>query len=350
VAIVVSTVLVALFDLQSFGVAVVGEVLAGSPRPSLPDLEAVDPAALVGAALGVTVVSYIDNVLTARSFAVRAGIGSIHTRSSWHSARPISQPDPVSSSGSRTAAGSRTQLHSLVALAVVLLTLLALRPVLCRLSSGCVGSHFGILRLLLIDVAELLTLLADVVEPRIDQCLDGDPRVRRPPVLTSGAIHRARPFRVVARMIRMPGTPNSPETVSYLRTLPEAECFELLAVANVGRVGFQSPSGVQIIPLSYRLGVSPQLFMKTAPGSAVAQLAEMDASVAFEVDYHADDFRTAWSVLMNGTISRLDAAATAAYEELRRPPVPWAGSAGSLPVRFVPRTVSGRGLHRTRPD
>jgi uncharacterized protein len=151
-------------------------------------------------------------------------------------------------------------------------------------------------------------------------------------------------------MIHMPGTPNSPETVSYLRTLPESECFELLAVANVGRVGFQSPSGVQIIPLNYRLGADHQLFMKTAPGSPVAQLAEVDAPVAFEVDYHADDFQIAWSVLMNGTISRLDAAATAAYEELRRPPVPWAGSASSLPVRFVPQTVSGRGLHRTRPD
>ena len=55
----------------------------------------------------------------------------------------------------------------------------------------------------------------------------------------------------------MPGPPDSPETVSHLRTLPESECFELLAVANVGRVGFQSPSGVQIIPLSYRLGTGP---------------------------------------------------------------------------------------------
>ena len=107
---------------------------------------------------------------------------------------------------------------------------------------------------------------------------------------------------------------------------------------------------MQIIPLNYRLGADHQLFMKTAPGSAVAQLAEVDAPIAFEVDYHADDFQIAWSVLMNGTISLLDAAATAAYEELRRPPVPWAGSASSLPVRFVPRTVSGRGLHRTRPD
>jgi uncharacterized protein len=148
----------------------------------------------------------------------------------------------------------------------------------------------------------------------------------------------------------MPGKADSPGTVSYIRALPENECFELLAVAIVGRVGFVSPAGLQIIPMNYRLGPDHQLFMKTAPCSALAQLAEVDASVAFEVDYHADDSQIAWSVLMNGAISRLDAAATAAYEELRRPPVPWARSASSLPVPFVPRTVSGRGLHRTRPD
>jgi nitroimidazol reductase NimA-like FMN-containing flavoprotein (pyridoxamine 5'-phosphate oxidase superfamily) len=148
----------------------------------------------------------------------------------------------------------------------------------------------------------------------------------------------------------MPGKPDSPDTASYIRTLPEAECFELLAVANVGRVGFVSPTGLQIIPMNYRLGVDHQLFMKTAPGSALAQPAEIDAEVVFEVDYHADDFRIAWSVLMNGTISRLDAAATAAYKDLRRPLVPWPGPASSLPVRFLPRTVSGRGLHRTRHD
>jgi uncharacterized protein len=149
--------------------------------------------------------------------------------------------------------------------------------------------------------------------------------------------------------MQMPAA-DSPEKVSYIRTLPEAECFELLAVAVVGRVGFVSPAGLQIIPMNYRLGAGHQLFMKTAPHSALSRLAEIDASVAFEVDYHADDFQIAWSVLMNGSISRLDAAATAAYEQLRRPPVPWAGSGSFLAVRFLPRTVSGRSLHRTRPD
>jgi nitroimidazol reductase NimA-like FMN-containing flavoprotein (pyridoxamine 5'-phosphate oxidase superfamily) len=152
------------------------------------------------------------------------------------------------------------------------------------------------------------------------------------------------------RRIKMPGKPDAPDTASYITTLPEAKCFELLAVAIVGRVGFVSPTGLQIIPMNYRLGADHQLFMKTAPGSALAQLAEIDAEVVFEVDYHADDFRIAWSVLMNGTLGRLDAAATAAYNDLQRPPVPWPGPASSLPVRFVPRTVSGRGLHRTRQD
>lgn len=40
------------------------------------------------------------------------------------------------------------------------------------------------------------------------------------------------------RRIHMPGEPDSPDTVSFIRTLPEAESFELLDAAIVGRVGF----------------------------------------------------------------------------------------------------------------
>ena len=78
----------------------------------------------------------------------------------------------------------------------------------------------------------------------------------------------------------MPGTADSPGTVSYIRTMPENECFELLAVAIVGRVGFVSPAGLQIIPMNYRLGSDHQLFMKTAPGSALACVHGIPESVA----------------------------------------------------------------------
>lgn len=148
----------------------------------------------------------------------------------------------------------------------------------------------------------------------------------------------------------MTDTPRKPPTDSYVRTLPETECFELLAVATVGRIGFVSPTGLQIFPVDYRIGAGHRLFFKTAPRGALAQLAEMDAQVAFEVDYHAADFRIAWSVLMNGTVNLLDAAATEAYADLRLPPIPWPGPASSLLVYFAPRTVSGRSLLRTTPD
>ena len=144
----------------------------------------------------------------------------------------------------------------------------------------------------------------------------------------------------------MPNGPDGPPAPSYLRTLPESECYELLAVATVGRIGFLSPIGVQILPVDYRLGAHHRLFMKTSPDGTVAQLAQIDAPVAFEVDYHASDFGTAWSVLMNGTLSLLDSAASAAYAQLRRPPVPWPGVASTLPIQFIPQTISGRGLHR----
>ena len=102
----------------------------------------------------------------------------------------------------------------------------------------------------------------------------------------------------------MTDSPQKPPTDSYSTTLREVECFELLAVEVVGRIGFVSSAGIQILPVNYRLGAGHRLFFKTAPRGALAQLAETEAQVAFEVDYHAADFQIAWSVLMNGTIQQ----------------------------------------------
>jgi len=144
----------------------------------------------------------------------------------------------------------------------------------------------------------------------------------------------------------VPHVPDEPPPPSYMRTLPASECYELLAVATVGRIGFVSAAGVQILPVGFRLGDGHRLFMRTSPQGTLARLAGTDASVGFEVDYHAGDFGVAWSVLMNGTLSHLDAAATEAYAKLRLKPVPWPGLASSVIIQFVPETISGRGLLR----
>ena len=144
----------------------------------------------------------------------------------------------------------------------------------------------------------------------------------------------------------MPNTLDGAPVSSSLKTLPESECYELLAVAIVGRIGFVSPAGVQILPVNFRLGPGHRLFMKTSPHGTVAQLAQIDTPVAFEVDYHANNFGIAWSVLMNGTLCLLDPEASAAYAELRLPPVPWPCLASTVTIQFVPKTITGRGLHR----
>jgi sulfate permease, SulP family len=88
----------------------VGEIPAGLPRPSLPDFGTIDLAALIGAALGITVVGYTDNVLTTQSFATRAG-NRIDSQQEFlalgaaNLSAGVLHGFPVSSSGSRTAVG-----------------------------------------------------------------------------------------------------------------------------------------------------------------------------------------------------------------------------------------------------
>jgi nitroimidazol reductase NimA-like FMN-containing flavoprotein (pyridoxamine 5'-phosphate oxidase superfamily) len=131
--------------------------------------------------------------------------------------------------------------------------------------------------------------------------------------------------------------------------LTAAQCLERLAAATVGRVGYVSPRGLQIIPVSYRLAGST-LMLATTPGSFLAQLGESDGAVAFEVDYHGPNFDVAWSVLMHGTVHLLDEAGRQRLAELRRPLLSWLGESATLHLEFVPQDFSGRVLqhHQTR--
>ena len=53
------------------GVATVGSVPRGLPPVSIPDFSSIDLSTLLPAALGVTIVAYSDNIVTARAFAAR---------------------------------------------------------------------------------------------------------------------------------------------------------------------------------------------------------------------------------------------------------------------------------------
>ncbi|MFC8450669.1 SulP family inorganic anion transporter [Kitasatospora sp. NPDC057223] len=165
-AVVAGTAVVAMFGLQDHGIAVIGEIPAGLPSPSLPDLGEV--RRLLLPALGVLLVGYTDVILTARAFESRhegerldanqellalgganLGAGFLHGF-------------PVSSSASRTAlaqsAGGRTQAYALTAGVAVLAVLLFLSPLLKYTPSAVLGALVVFAAIRMIDVAGLRRL------------------------------------------------------------------------------------------------------------------------------------------------------------------------------------------------
>jgi SulP family sulfate permease len=164
VAMLLGAATVTLFGLDRFGVAVIGPIPPGLPTPSLPDLRTLDVATLLPAALGIAVVAYSDNVVTAHAFAARRreeidngqeflalGVANLSAG--------LLHGFPVSSSGSRTvigdSTGSRTQLYSLVALGTVLVTVFFLGPVLSRFPTAALGAVVVYAAIRLVDVGEL---------------------------------------------------------------------------------------------------------------------------------------------------------------------------------------------------
>lgn len=159
-----AAIVVAVLDLTAQGVGVVGAVPAGVPQPRLPDPTGLDLWALLPAAIGVSVVAYTDNVLTARAFAQRRR-ETIDSRQEFlalggaNLASGLVQGFPISSSGSRTALadamGARTQLHSLVSVVLVLVILLWLGPLVGTFPTAALAAVVIFAAVRLIDVAEL---------------------------------------------------------------------------------------------------------------------------------------------------------------------------------------------------
>jgi MFS superfamily sulfate permease-like transporter len=110
---------VAVFSLQQHGIEVLGQAAIGIPTPGVPPLSVADLGALALPSLGVAVVAYSDNVLTARAFGVRRSQAvdanaELVALGMANLAVGFLRGFPVSSSGSRTAIGdaqgSRSQL------------------------------------------------------------------------------------------------------------------------------------------------------------------------------------------------------------------------------------------------
>jgi sulfate permease, SulP family len=167
IAILVAAAVVSVFGLQGNGIKTVGEIPSGLPSPGLPGIAAADLMALVIPVAGIAIVAFNDNVLTARTFAVRHGQdidanAELRALGVCNVGAGLTQGFPVSSSGSRTAlgdaVGSRTQLYSVVMLALVLVVMLFGRGVLATFPTAALGALVVYAALRLVDVPEFKRL------------------------------------------------------------------------------------------------------------------------------------------------------------------------------------------------
>jgi SulP family sulfate permease len=165
------------FDFGSHGIALVGPVEGGLPRPTLPTPGLADVVQLVPAAVGLFLVAFADEILTARAF---AGKRREHVRASQelltmgvaNAAAGFTQAFSIGASGARTAVndsmGARTQIAGLFSVGAVVLILLFLTSPIQYLPDAILGAVIVVAGITIVDVAAWRSLAAiDRVEVAI---------------------------------------------------------------------------------------------------------------------------------------------------------------------------------------
>lgn len=162
--VVLGTLAVWLFGLHEQGVAIVGAVPAGLPKPSLPPLDWKAISALLPIALTISFVGFMESISVAKAVARRhryevdanqelKGLGLANIAGSLFSAYP------VTGGFSRTAvndqAGARTPLASLITAGVIALALLFLTPLFYYLPKAVLAAIIMVAVFGLVDIAEV---------------------------------------------------------------------------------------------------------------------------------------------------------------------------------------------------
>jgi len=165
------------FDFAAHGVAVVGPIPAGLPSFDVPTPGLADIVHLLPAALGIFVVCFADEILTARSFAGKhnqnvRGSQELLAMGAANAAAGFTQGFSVGASGSRTAVnddmGARSQIAGLFAAAAVAVILLFLTEPVQYLPKAVLGAVIVFAAVGLIDPQAWRALAAvDPVEVAI---------------------------------------------------------------------------------------------------------------------------------------------------------------------------------------
>ncbi|MDM3884992.1 SulP family inorganic anion transporter [Pseudomonas sp. BCRC 81390] len=156
--------LVGVFGLDRFGVAILGPVPAGMPQLAWPHSNLAEMKSLLRDALGIATVSFCSAMLTARSFAARHGyaINANHEFVALgvsNLAAGVSQGFAISGADSRTAVndmvGGKSQLVGIIAALVIALILLLFTAPMAWIPQAALGAVLLMAGWGLIDIRSL---------------------------------------------------------------------------------------------------------------------------------------------------------------------------------------------------
>ena len=126
-----------------------------------------------------------------------------------------------------------------------------------------------------------------------------------------------------------------------MQVIPAAECYELLASHELGRIGLVVDGYPLILPVNYALDGTTVVIRTDSP--SILHGAE-HANVTFEVDEVDRRTRSGWSVLVRGQAEEVGEAHR--YELVERTLMadvqPWAPGDRGHWIRVIPHAISGR--------
>lgn len=164
VVVVGSILAVRVFDLESRGVTVVGDIPDDLPAFSLPDFDSSMLGSLFGTAVVITIVGFMESIAVAKVYARRNryelvpnselfGLGAANVASGLFGGYPVT--GGFSRTAVNATAGARTPLASIITAGLVLATIAFLTPLFSSLPNAALAAIIVMAVVGLVDVREM---------------------------------------------------------------------------------------------------------------------------------------------------------------------------------------------------
>jgi uncharacterized protein len=120
------------------------------------------------------------------------------------------------------------------------------------------------------------------------------------------------------------------------------QCLELLGRDTVGRIGFDTPMGPRIVPVTYTVYDDAILFRTTSFSEVGTYIC--GAEVAFEIDDIDRSTQTGTSVVVRGRAEAVDDAQEVQQIRQHDGTVPWAGGRRDTYFRIPIQELTGHAI------